>query len=177
MYGKYPYDVLTVVDPPYGGMGAGGMEYPTFITAGTSYWPAAHKLSPEGVIVHEFGHQFWYGLVGNNEFEEAWLDEGIISFSSGKVLERAYGPNYEYEPVFGVPIPAQSWLDLPIPRYPWKGIGNIPLGQYWEWVPLEEKYGRAKIYAETHKTIPWSATPGSTSTWRAIGYRLTPNQS
>jgi aminopeptidase N len=148
MYGKYPYDVLTVVDPPYGGKGAGGMEYPTFITAGTSYCPGAHKLSPEGVIVHEFGHQFWYGLVGNNEFEEAWLDEGFNSYSTGKVLERAYGPNYEYEPVFGVPIPAQPWLDLPIPRYPWKGIGNIPLGQYWEWVPLEEKYGRAKIYAE-----------------------------
>lgn len=148
MYGKYPYDVLTVVDPPYGGLGAGGMEYPTFITAGTSYWPAAHKLSPEGVTVHEFGHQFWYGLVGNNEFEEAWLDEGFNSYSTGKVLERAYGPNYQYEPVFGVPIPAQPWLDLPIPRYPWKGIGKIPLGQYWEWVPLEEKYGRAKIYAE-----------------------------
>ena len=151
MYGKYPYDVLTVVDPPYNGMGAAGMEYPTFITAGTSYWPAAHRLSPEGVIVHEFGHQFWYGLVGNNEFEEAWLDEGINSYSTGKVLERAYGPSYQYEPVFGVPVPAQPWLDLPIPRYPWKGIGMIALGQYWEWVPLEEKYGRAKIYAQEAK--------------------------
>ena len=148
MYGKYPYDVLTVVDPPYNGAGAGGMEYPTFITAGTSYWPGAHKLSPEGVTVHEFGHQFWYGLVGNNEFEEAWLDEGFNSYSTGKVLERAYGPNYQYEPVFGVPVPAQPWLDLPVPRYPWKGIGNLPIGQYWEWVPLEEKYGRAKLYAE-----------------------------
>jgi hypothetical protein len=148
MYGKYPYDVLTVVDPPYGGLGAAGMEYPTFITAGTSYWPGAHKLSPEYVTVHEFGHQFWYGLVGNNEFEEAWLDEGFTSYSTGKVLERAYGPDYQYEQVFGVPIPTQPWLDLPIPRYPWKGIGNLPLGQYWEWVPLGESYGRAKIYAE-----------------------------
>ena len=148
MYGKYPYDVLTLVDPPFSAKGAGGMEYPTFITAGTTYWPGTHKLSLEGVIVHEFGHQFWYGLVGNNEFEEAWLDEGINSYSTGKVLERAYGPNYQYETVFGVPVPAQPWLDLPVPRFPWKGLANIPVGQYWEWVPLEQKYGREKIYAE-----------------------------
>ena len=40
-------------------------------------------LVPELVTVHEFGHQFWYGLVANNEFEEAWLDEGFTSYSSG----------------------------------------------------------------------------------------------
>ncbi len=135
-YGKYPYDVVSFVDPPSPyGLGAAGMEYPTFFTAGTSYWPAARQLSPEGVIVHEFGHQFWYGLVGNNEFEEAWLDEGFNSYSTAKVLEKAYGPNYAYERVLGVPMPAQQWLDLPVPRYPWKGVGGIPIGQYWEWVP------------------------------------------
>ena len=37
---------------------------------------------PEGVTVHEAGHQFWYGLVGNNEFEHAWLDEGLNQFST-----------------------------------------------------------------------------------------------
>ena len=47
-------------------------------------------MNPEGVTVHEFGHQFWYGMVGNNEFEEAWLDEGFNTYSTGKVLETAY---------------------------------------------------------------------------------------
>jgi Peptidase family M1 domain len=89
-YGKYPYDTLTVVDPPYGGHGAGGMEYPTLITAGTTWWDGRDQ-NPEGVIVHEFGHQFWYGLVANNEFEESWLDEGFNTYSTGKVLETAYG--------------------------------------------------------------------------------------
>ena len=134
-YGKYPYDVVTFVDPPYGGRGAGGMEYPTFFTAGTDYWTGEHRQSPEGVIVHEFGHQFWYGLVGNNEFEEAWLDEGFNTYSTGKVLEKAYGPAYSYEKVFGMYIPADGWLELPVPRYPWKGVGGVPIGQYWEWVP------------------------------------------
>ncbi len=144
-YGRYPYDVLTVVDPPYGGLAAGGMEYPTFITAGTNYWPPARAFTPESVTVHEFGHQFWYGLVGTNEFEEAWLDEGFNSYSTGKVLEKVYGHSYPYERVFGVPVPAVSWVELPVPRYPWQGVGEIPIGQYWEYVPNPE--GRAgKFY-------------------------------
>jgi hypothetical protein len=89
-YGKYPYDTLTVVDPPYNGGGASGMEYPTFITAGTS-WRAGRDQNPEGVIVHEFGHQFWYGLVATNEFEESWMDEGFNTYSTAKVLKTAYG--------------------------------------------------------------------------------------
>jgi hypothetical protein len=94
-YGRYPYRTLTVVDPAPGGGGAGGMEYPTLITAGTSfvlnYWPFSGLRGPEGVTVHEFGHQFWYAMIGNNEFEEAWLDEGINSYSTGRVMERVYG--------------------------------------------------------------------------------------
>jgi hypothetical protein len=96
-YGRYPYPTLTVVDPAPGARGAGGMEYPTFITAGTSFllnrWPFDRIRIPEGVTVHEFGHQFWYGLVGNNEFEEAWLDEGFNSYSTGKVMDIGYGPD------------------------------------------------------------------------------------
>lgn len=95
-YGRYPYKTLTVVDPAYGAGGAGGMEYPTFITAGTSVlfnrWPFDRIRLPEEVTVHEFGHQFWYAMVANNEFEEAWLDEGINSYSTGKVMEAVYGP-------------------------------------------------------------------------------------
>ena len=94
-YGAYPYPTLTVVDPAPGALGSGGMEYPTFITAGTSFilqhWPFDRILLPEGVTVHEFGHQFWYGMVGNNEFEEAWLDEGFNSYSTGKIMEIGYG--------------------------------------------------------------------------------------
>jgi hypothetical protein len=91
-YGKYPFETLTVVDPPHNGQSAGGMEYPTFITAGTS-WRAGRDQNPEAVIIHEFGHQFWYGLVATNEFEESWLDEGINTYSTAKVLKKAYGPD------------------------------------------------------------------------------------
>ncbi len=59
------------------------MEYPTLFTAGTSWIAPADVADPEGVTVHECGHQFWYALVGNNEFEDAWIDEGFNTFSTG----------------------------------------------------------------------------------------------
>ncbi|MCU0243542.1 MAG: hypothetical protein MUE80_02110 [Acidobacteria bacterium] len=90
-YGPYPYETVTMVDPPFR-TGSGGMEYPTLFTAGTSVAPSPNVLSPEGVIVHEFGHGYWYGLAANNEFEAAWLDEGFNTYSTGRVLARAYGP-------------------------------------------------------------------------------------
>ncbi len=89
-FGPYPYETITMVDPPFRTR-SGGMEYPTLFTAGTSILTSKDILSPEGVIIHEFGHQYWYGLCANNEFEEAWLDEGINTYSDGKVKAKAYG--------------------------------------------------------------------------------------
>jgi hypothetical protein len=92
-YGPYPYAQLTVVDPPHGAGEAGGMEYPTFIT-GDSGW-----FIPKGIHLidlvteHEFGHQYWYGMVATNEFENGWLDEGINSYTEVKVLDNFYGEN------------------------------------------------------------------------------------
>jgi hypothetical protein len=91
--GPYPYDRITVVDPPHGAGDAGGMEYPTLITADTSWNMPKGMLIPEVVVEHEFGHQYWYGMVATNEFEEAWLDEGINSYLEVKVMDELYGKN------------------------------------------------------------------------------------
>jgi aminopeptidase N len=98
-YGPYPYARLTVVDVPDDGQGAGGMEYPTLVTAGTM-----NLLGPggegggierwlESVIVHEIGHQWWQSMVGFNEAEEPWLDEGFTDYSALRVMEAVYGAN------------------------------------------------------------------------------------
>jgi hypothetical protein len=96
-YGRYPHETLTVVDPAPGGGGSVGMEYPTFITAGTLFlanrWPFDGVLMPEEVILHEFGHQYWQGMVASHEAEEAWLDEGFTTWSTAKVAAREYGPD------------------------------------------------------------------------------------
>lgn len=89
-YGKYPYETLTVVDPDHRGRDAGGMEYPTLITGGTRIVRANRQLSPEGVLVHEFAHQHFYGMVGSNEFESAWMDEGFTTYATARVLMKAY---------------------------------------------------------------------------------------
>jgi Peptidase family M1 domain len=90
-YGPYPYATVTLVDPAPGAAGAGGMEYPTLFTAGTTSWMPAGVRMPEMVTIHEFGHGYWYGIVASNEFEEAWLDEGINSYSEVKAMEKYYG--------------------------------------------------------------------------------------
>src|SRR5579863_9829780 len=91
-YGPYPYKTLTVVDPEPDSA-AGGMEYPTFITGGTSWFMPEGLRFVELVVEHEFGHQYWYGMVATNEFEDAWMDEGINSYTEVKVLDDILGKN------------------------------------------------------------------------------------
>ena len=91
-YGPYPYKTLTVVDPEPDSA-AGGMEYPTFITGDTSWFAPQGVHLVELVLEHEFGHQYWYGMVGTNEFEDAWMDEGINSYTEVKVLDSILGKN------------------------------------------------------------------------------------
>ena len=103
-YGDYPFPNLTVVDPRRGAMGAGGMEYPTLITAGTAYGMPEGLRIVEMVIIHEFGHNYWYHLVGSNEFEEPWLDEGLTTYSEIQIIEDKYGPTGSMIDVFGIKI-------------------------------------------------------------------------
>jgi len=110
-YGEYPYDVITVVDPAMGSA-SGGMEYPTLFTGGANRYSPKESSSPEGVTVHECGHQWWYALVGNNEFEEAWLDEGFNTYSTDRVMNAAW---HEFSPsryFFGGPG-AGSYVGIP----------------------------------------------------------------
>jgi hypothetical protein len=90
-YGPYPYAQITVVDPPHGAEEAGGMEYPTFITGDSGWYIPKGLHFIQLVTEHEFGHQYWYGMVATNEFENGWLDEGINSYTEVKVLDNIYG--------------------------------------------------------------------------------------
>ena len=84
-YGPYPYAQLTVVDPPHGATKLAAWSIQPSLPA------TAAGIIPKGVHLidlvteHEFGHQYWYGMVATNEFENGWLDEGINSYTEVKV--------------------------------------------------------------------------------------------
>jgi aminopeptidase N len=81
------------------------MEYPTLFTAGTRWLAPDHVEDPEDVVVHEAGHQFWYGIVGNNEFEDAWMDEGFNTFAEARVMGSWGAPTYFAQRYFGGFVP------------------------------------------------------------------------
>jgi hypothetical protein len=97
-FGPYPYEQITIVDPATvfneraQGGSTGGMEYPTLFTAGSRWKLLAHELRPESVTIHEAGHQFWYGIVATNEFENAWMDEGFNTFSTARAIATEIDP-------------------------------------------------------------------------------------
>ncbi|HEV2176060.1 MAG TPA: M1 family metallopeptidase [Terriglobia bacterium] len=136
-YGPYPYDRITIVDPPEGGSDAGGMEYPTLYTADTSWFvPSGLKL-PELVAEHEFGHQYWYGMVATNEFEEAWLDEGINSYTEAKIMRSLYGKGTNEINLWGMTMGESgsqrlNYLgvaeDDPLTRYAWQFMSSNSYG-------------------------------------------------
>jgi hypothetical protein len=87
-YGPYPYKIITVIDPEPGSE-MEGMEYPTLFTGDGGWFGPFNVL--QLTAEHEFGHQYWYGMVATNEFEEAWLDEGINSYTEVKTLASILG--------------------------------------------------------------------------------------
>lgn len=90
MFGKYPYQQLSVVKT---GFCYGGMEYPNLVMIADDL---ASTETQDYVIVHEIAHQWWYGLVGNNEFDSAWVDEGLTEYSTALFYEKnsEYGMDY-----------------------------------------------------------------------------------
>jgi aminopeptidase N len=81
------------------------MEYPTFFVGRANWLDPPHQQTPENVTMHEFGHQWWYGMVATNEFEHAWMDEGFNTYSTARALDQWFHPNREVVRYFGGFIP------------------------------------------------------------------------
>jgi len=113
-FGPYPYTSLTIVDPAFRS-DSGGMEYPTIFTGGASWLSPRNSNDPEYVVIHETGHQFWQGMVANNEIEHAWLDEGINEYADSRLQSVAFQPNFLVQRFFGGFIPWQ-YRDIALKR-------------------------------------------------------------
>ena len=113
-FGAYPYGHVTIVDPAFQSE-SDGMEYPTLFVGGTRLLAPAHVQTPENVTTHEFGHQWWYGLVATNEFEHAWMDEGFNTYSTARVMDARFNPNRVALRYFGGFVP-WTFEDIPFSR-------------------------------------------------------------
>ena len=88
-FGKYPYDVLNVVETNFV---HGGMEYPNLVYISDEVEQTADYIN---VIAHEVAHQWWYGIVGSNAYRYPWQDEGLTDYST--VLFYEANPEYKVD--------------------------------------------------------------------------------
>ncbi|MEK6615081.1 MAG: M1 family aminopeptidase [Bacteroidota bacterium] len=116
--GEYPYNHATAVD---GALSAGGgMEYPNITVIGKMN----SAMTLDQVIAHEVGHNWFYGILGSNERDHAWMDEGINSFNEGRYMDKKYpadsvktfaltkiaGVNVDIGKIIGIPNLDESTL-------------------------------------------------------------------
>jgi hypothetical protein len=74
--GQYPYNLVQVVITPL--EAGGGMEYPTITNCGSI---------DRTTIIHEVGHNWFYGILGSNEREYPWMDESINTYYENRCGE------------------------------------------------------------------------------------------
>jgi hypothetical protein len=78
-FGAFPYSTLTVaLLPDFGG----GIEYPSMILEATP---------SRVVLVHEVAHQWFYGMIGNSQFRDPWLDEAFATYAEASLDPRSAG--------------------------------------------------------------------------------------
>ena len=91
-FGPYPFTELDVVEAPM--RNALGVEFPGIVLIGAKLYESPETPDFEVTVAHETAHQWWYSVVGNDVFDEPWLDEALATYSSGLFYEFTLGPQY-----------------------------------------------------------------------------------
>lgn len=150
-FGKYPYAEIDVVLGETG-YGIAGMEYPGLITSLDRLVTRDGEQAAVNVVVHELAHQWWYGIVGNNQPQEPWLDEGLTTFSESLFMSEVEGiPQkeiYERVAVNSDKVHEQKGLTVvePLYAYPEQLYGLMvyarPAAMLWN---LSEEIGQEQV--------------------------------
>lgn len=119
LFGPYPHPELTVVEADF----LDGMEYDGLYFLSRGFYNLYGGTPGEylvAIAAHETAHQWWYGLVGNDQALEPWLDEALCTYSEKLYYER-YSPEglewwWEYRVAYYHPA---GWVDVGI--YPTRG--------------------------------------------------------
>jgi hypothetical protein len=67
LYGPYAWPQLTIAQR----LEESGTEFPMLVMNGED---------DRSLVGHEVGHQFTYGMLANNEWQSAWMDEGFTTY-------------------------------------------------------------------------------------------------
>lgn len=90
-FGPYPYPELKVVAIPM--KGYQGMEHAGILFLSEDIFRKNYSAERrDSIVAHEVAHQWWYGIVGSNQVEEPWLDEGLANYSAYLYLTDAEKP-------------------------------------------------------------------------------------
>ncbi|OIJ11513.1 hypothetical protein BKP35_12285 [Anaerobacillus arseniciselenatis] len=90
--GPYPFGQLDII------LDELGMEYPGIVTASSIY--GSGPVNPDALknmVIHELSHQWFYGVISNDPFNDAWLDEGLASFSTSLYLFSSENQEVPYD--------------------------------------------------------------------------------
>lgn len=146
--GPYPYPRITVIDPPLHALRSGLMEYPMLITCGSFYSFPKQVRSLESLVVHELTHMYFMAIIATNEKEEAWMDEGFVTYFEDEIMDHYYGDQESLFNVFGFKSgnKENSRIEYTSMENPRHGIIGRP---GWEF----NGYYKELIYAKTATTF------------------------
>ena len=108
--GPYPFSQLDIV------VDGQGMEYPGIVTIGSIYGIQVSSDALINMVIHEIAHQWFYGVINNDPYHEAWLDEGFATFSAELFHFSRFNENVPYKSKYQMldkvePLPVNLSLD------------------------------------------------------------------
>lgn len=86
-FGEYPFAEIDVVEAPM--RYALGVEYPGIFLVASDLYADPAQDNFLVATAHEVAHQWWYSVVGNDVFDEPWLDESMATYSSSLYYQDA----------------------------------------------------------------------------------------
>jgi hypothetical protein len=114
LFGPYPYSSYRIAEVDF----AGALEFSSLCFMGNDWYddhPGGYRSRMVLLIVHELAHQWWYGVVGNDQVREPWLDEALATYSSMLYYERLHPDLVEW------------WWEVEVDQYHPRGQIDRPI--------------------------------------------------
>lgn len=106
LYGEYPYPNYAVCCARFP---FGGMEYPALSLIDAHYFSEGQQDSLELVVAHETAHQWFYALVGSDQYRQPWQDEALCEYAMLRYVKARYGAgSYATLKVYRVDAPMRE---------------------------------------------------------------------